>query len=129
MPQFRRSTLELNQPQERTAPRLSRAVTATLVVLASWATLSLTQAVPNAASTYYASPSGLPSNDGSFANPLDLATALSSQGPVRPGDTLWLRGGVYRRALSYDSHGDPAVELRRWWRSYSGTARWRRGGA
>ncbi len=45
----------------------------------------------------YVSPAGSASNDGSLARPLDLDTALSSLGPVRPGDTVWLRGGVYRR--------------------------------
>ncbi len=32
---------------------------------------------------------------GSKTQPLDLATALSADGPVRPGDLLWLRGGTY----------------------------------
>jgi hypothetical protein len=43
----------------------------------------------------FAAPNGSPANDGSFARPLDLATALSSASPARPGDTLWLRGGSY----------------------------------
>jgi hypothetical protein len=47
---------------------------------------------------FYAAPNGVPGNDGTIGQPLDLDTALSSQGPVRPGDTVWLRGGVYRRA-------------------------------
>ena len=46
---------------------------------------------------FYASPSGVPSNDGSITRPIDLDTAISSLGPVRPGDTVWLRGGTYRR--------------------------------
>ncbi|MGE0361761.1 MAG: IPT/TIG domain-containing protein [Vicinamibacterales bacterium] len=58
---------------------------------------------------FYVSPSGAPSNDGSIGRPLDIATALSSLGPVRPGDTVWLRGGVYRRPASLDSQGDPVV--------------------
>jgi hypothetical protein len=44
----------------------------------------------------YASPQGLSTNDGSAARPLDLATALSHQGPAKPGNTIWLRGGTYR---------------------------------
>ncbi len=43
----------------------------------------------------FVAPNGSPANDGSFARPLDLATALSSASPARPGDTLWLRGGRY----------------------------------
>ena len=44
---------------------------------------------------FYASPSGVSSNDGSITRPLDLVTALSASSPLRPGDTLWLRGGRY----------------------------------
>lgn len=90
------------------SPSLSRflARPAVLLVFAVSVALSSTIAVPNAASTYYVAPNGLSSNDGSLARPLDLVTALSSQGPVRPGDTVWLRGGVYRRTASPDSHGD-----------------------
>lgn len=43
----------------------------------------------------FVAPNGNPANDGSFARPLDLATALSSASPAHPGDTLWLRGGSY----------------------------------
>jgi len=44
---------------------------------------------------FYASPTGSPSGDGSFANPWDLATALSGPAAVTPGSTIWLRGGTY----------------------------------
>lgn len=44
----------------------------------------------------FASPDGRPDADGSQSNPIDLTTALSEEGPVRPGDTLWLLDGVYR---------------------------------
>jgi len=45
---------------------------------------------------YYASPLGTPSGNGSRTNPWDLATALAGgHGAVQPGDTVWLRGGVY----------------------------------
>jgi hypothetical protein len=57
----------------------------------------------------YASPAGSASNDGSLARPLDLDTALSSQGPVRPGDTVWLRGGVYRRQAGPAYNGVTAL--------------------
>jgi hypothetical protein len=42
------------------------------------------------------SPTGTSTGDGSPSRPLDLATALSAAGPVKPGDTVWLHGGVYR---------------------------------
>lgn len=44
---------------------------------------------------YFASPAGRPGNIGSARQPLDLATALSADGPVGPGDLLWLTGGTY----------------------------------
>lgn len=44
---------------------------------------------------YHVSPTGQPANDGSAAQPLDLATALSTTSPARPGDTIWLHGGTY----------------------------------
>ena len=87
-------------------PRYGLVASAGLFAVLVAVVLASTAAVPNAASTYYAAPDGLASNDGTLGRPLDLVTALSSQGPVRPGDTVWLRGGVYRRSASPDSHGD-----------------------
>jgi hypothetical protein len=54
-----------------------------------------TQHVSAAGANWYVAPNGLPTNDGSAARPLDLVTALSSGSPAAPGDTIWLRGGVY----------------------------------
>ena len=51
------------------------------------------------AQDFYVSPSGSPSGDGSFANPWDLATALSGPASVTPGSTIWLRGGTYTNAV------------------------------
>ena len=44
---------------------------------------------------HYVSASGSAAGDGSVNRPWDLATALAHPGPVRPGDTIWLRGGTY----------------------------------
>ncbi len=44
----------------------------------------------------FVAPNGQPTNDGSKERPIDLLTAISSRSPVRPGMTIWLRGGVYR---------------------------------
>ncbi len=50
-----------------------------------------------AASVYlYVAPDGRATNSGSETSPLDLATALSATSPARPGDTIWLRDGIYR---------------------------------
>jgi hypothetical protein len=46
-------------------------------------------------SSFYVSPSGSAGGDGSLQNPWDLATALSHPSAVKPGDTIWLRGGLY----------------------------------
>jgi hypothetical protein len=47
-------------------------------------------------SGYYVSPSGSSQGDGSAAQPWDLQTALSGAGGrVQPGDTVWIRGGLY----------------------------------
>ncbi len=45
---------------------------------------------------YFASPTGRHGSQGSAKEPLDLASAFASDGPLRPGDLLWLRGGTYR---------------------------------
>jgi Big-like domain-containing protein len=44
---------------------------------------------------YYVAPTGLPTGDGSAARPWNLATALAQPTRVQPGDTIWLRGGIY----------------------------------
>jgi len=56
---------------------------------------------------FYASPTGSPSGDGSFANPWDLGTALSGPAAVTPGSTIWLRGGTYTNAA--DPRGFPST--------------------
>lgn len=43
----------------------------------------------------YVAPSGVAAADGSVAMPWDLQTALSQPAAVKPGDTIWLRGGTY----------------------------------
>ena len=67
-----------------------------------------TQAQP-AGRSLFVSPTGSSGNSGSEENPIDLDTALSASGPARPGDTIWLRGGVYERPGVLDSPGDLAV--------------------
>src|SRR5688572_27622515 len=44
---------------------------------------------------FHVAPTGSPSGDGSFANPWDLATALSGPATVTPGSTIWLHEGTY----------------------------------
>lgn len=45
---------------------------------------------------HYVAPTGTPEGDGSWERPWDLATALAGAGGVvRPGEVIWMRGGVY----------------------------------
>jgi Concanavalin A-like lectin/glucanases superfamily/Chitobiase/beta-hexosaminidase C-terminal domain/Viral BACON domain len=50
--------------------------------------------VTNGAQHYVAS-NGSPSGDGSVARPWDIQTAFNHPSSVKPGDTIWLRGGTY----------------------------------
>jgi hypothetical protein len=47
------------------------------------------------AQTLWVAVNGQAGNDGSRERPLDLATALSSEGPAKPGATILLQGGTY----------------------------------
>jgi len=59
----------------------------------------------------FVAPEGRAGNPGSKERPLDLATALSRRGPARPGDTIWLRGGVYRGAYDSTVNGAPGAPI------------------
>ena len=56
---------------------------------------------------YYAAPTGSASGNGSLDRPWDLQTALQKGNGaarvVRPGDTIWLRGGIYRGSKGFHS--------------------------
>lgn len=47
------------------------------------------------AANFFVSPTAGTNGDGSVANPWSLETALYTNAPVNPGDTVWLRGGNY----------------------------------
>lgn len=49
---------------------------------------------------FYVSPTGAVSGDGSIAKPWDLQTALNHPRAVKPGDTLWIRGGTYGNGVT-----------------------------
>src|SRR6266545_915926 len=59
------------------------------------------------AGTWYAAPAGSPSASGTKTDPWDLQTALNKTGAIRPGDTLYLLGGVYRGKFYSRIGGDP----------------------
>ena len=61
--------------------------------------------------SYYVAPSGSPNGDGSFENAWDLQTALSQPAGMRPGDTIWLRGGTYAGTFVGKLNGAPASPI------------------
>ena len=65
-------------------------------IASSLAALALALAAPLLATNFYVAPDGVPSGNGSREKPWDLATALAQPSAVKPGDTIWLRGGTYR---------------------------------
>lgn len=62
---------------------------------ACWKTVSVEHEPSSPAQAIYAAPDGSAAGDGSRGRPFDLATALSAATPIRPGGTVWLRGGIY----------------------------------
>lgn len=66
---------------------------------------------PAAAREFFVSADGLPAGDGSKRQPLDLATALSEKSPARPGDTVWLLGGVYKGTFTSHLTGKPGAPI------------------
>ena len=49
------------------------------------------------AAEWYVSPKGAPDGKGTREAPWDVASALSGKPAVKPGDTIYLLGGTYRR--------------------------------
>lgn len=67
---------------------------------------------PAAAADYYVAPNGTSSGSGSISSPMSLAKALSSSSsPARPGDTIWLRGGVYSGAFNCTLAGTASARI------------------
>jgi|GEM_PF-1176990 len=53
-------------------------------------------APPSSGHAWYVAPNGSAGGDGSSASPWDLQTALNQPSSVKPGDTIWVRGGTYK---------------------------------
>ncbi len=51
------------------------------------------------AQQFFVAPDGQSGGDGSKNRPWDLATALAQPAKVKPGDTIWMRGGMYKGAF------------------------------
>jgi hypothetical protein len=81
---------------------------------AVWLLASLAGAAQ--AASWYVSPTGTPTGDGSINRPWDLTTAFNSKdhslgGPIQPGDVVYLRGGRYASPGPYV-----------WWPTLTGAA-------
>ena len=61
--------------------------------------LSLLMSAQVHATDFYVSTSGTSTGNGSFSTPWDLQTALLQPASVKPGDVIWLRGGVYTSSV------------------------------
>jgi len=60
--------------------------------------LLLSPLAASAANFWFASTTGLSGNTGAIGSPWDLQTALNKTATILPGDTLYLRGGIYTHA-------------------------------
>lgn len=60
---------------------------------------------------FYVAPNGSPSGDGSRERPWDLRTALGHPSAVRPGDTIWVRGGTYRGSFQSALRGSASAPI------------------
>ena len=72
--------------------------------------LSLLIALPAIAAEYWVAPSGDDANAGTLAKP--FRTVGHAAGVMQPGDTCWLRGGVYRETVRPATSGEAGKPLR-----------------
>ncbi|HET6385639.1 MAG TPA: right-handed parallel beta-helix repeat-containing protein [Armatimonadota bacterium] len=83
---------------------IRRSLVSTLVFATALAGLSLRPAL---AAQWYVAPDGTPAGQGTPTAPWDLTSALAGQRPIAPGDTLWVRGGLYQRPYVDVGYGYP----------------------
>jgi hypothetical protein len=62
-------------------------------------------------SGFFVSVDGSQTGDGSRTNPWALATALAQPGLVKPGDTIWMRGGTYKGNFVSTLTGTPSAPV------------------
>jgi hypothetical protein len=60
---------------------------------------------------FFVAPGAGPGGVGSSASPWSLATALSGPAAVKPGDTIWLRGGTYSGIFSSYLNGTAVAPI------------------
>jgi hypothetical protein len=94
------STLTVSVPQNTPAATYPLTLSATSGNLSGSVPVSLVIASASAGAQHYVAPTGSPGGDGTFSNPWDLQTALNQPASVLPGDTVWLRGGLYGTGIT-----------------------------
>jgi hypothetical protein len=57
------------------------------------------------AAEWFVAPNGAPNGQGTKDSPWDIASALTGKQKVAPGDTLWLRGGTYKKPFELLGQG------------------------
>ena len=67
---------------------------------------------------FWVSPQGSASGTGESIKPWDLQTALDQPNPVKPGDTIWLREGIYSGTFTSNLRGTSSAPIRV--RNYAG---------
>ena len=68
--------------------------------------------VPTPGTGYHVAPNGSSANAGTVASPWDLQTALSGAGGrIKPGDTVWVRGGTYPNGGNLTVNGSAAGQV------------------
>jgi hypothetical protein len=73
--------------------------------------LGLATSVVSQAADFYVAPGGSAAGDGSINRPWNLLTALNHPPAVKPGDTVWLRGGVYKGIFVSYLTGSPSAPV------------------
>lgn len=72
---------------------------------------TLTVALSTRAADVFVAPDGVREGNGSKGRPVDLDTALEGGDRVKPGDTVWLRGGTYSGAFKSRLKGTEAAPI------------------
>lgn len=93
----------LRDQTAQTAENFKSPETVTLTKAKLLAEMTELRALRSDYSEWYVAPNGNLNGKGTTANPWDLATALAG-GPsgkeIKPGDVVWLRGGIYKGAFT-----------------------------
>lgn len=74
-----------------------------LLGIATMMTLTLTTTA--FAAEWFVAPNGTPTGRGTLESPWDVESALAGRQKVAPGDTLWLRGGTYKKPFELLGQG------------------------